>query len=102
MKKKITLTLDAYDAQLLEKAVCTACRLRGDGDEPQSSHSRFVLRWIIGAVCSAIIRAGEMPEQLAVELRHETREEMRQRLGRKIPASLSEPRRFLPPLNPWN
>ena len=102
MKKKITLTLDAYDAQMLDQAIRIACLLRGGGDEPRSSHQRYLLRWIIGAVCSAILRNGGMPRQLAVDLRHETQEEMRQRLERKIPASPNEPRRFLPPLNPWN
>ena len=71
MKSKITLTLEDYDAQLLDKAVRIVCLLRGDGDEPDSSNRRFVLRWIVGAVCSAIIRNGEMPQQLAVERRHE-------------------------------
>jgi len=87
VKKKLTITLDDYDAQLFEKAIRIACRLRGDGDEPQGSHRRFLLRWIIGAVCSSIIRKGEMPKMLAVELRHETKEETRQRVAREIPQS---------------
>ena len=87
MKTKITLTLDEYDAAVLDKAIRIACKLRGDGDEPQSSHRRYLLRWIIGAVCSAIIRNGGMPRQLAVELRHESSVETRQRLTKEIPKS---------------
>ncbi len=88
MKTKFSITLDGYDAQLLDNAVRIACRMRGGGDEPDSSNRSFVLRWIIVAVCSAIIRRGEMPAQLAVELRHETKDETRQRLAKKIPGPM--------------
>ena len=101
MKTKFSLTLDDYEAQLLDQAIRVACRLRGAGDEPDSSHRRYLMRWIIIAVCSAIIRAGKMPKQLAVELRHETQEEMRQRLAGEIPVGPGE-RRGFPPLNQWN
>lgn len=101
MKKKITITLDEYDARVFERAVRIACRIRGDGDEPDGSNRRFVLRWIIGAVCSAIIRNGKMPKQLAVELRHETQEEMRQRVEKEFPRGPHDCSRMLPP-NPWN
>ncbi|MSU62125.1 MAG: hypothetical protein EXS31_06975 [Pedosphaera sp.] len=85
MKRTYTITLDDYDAALLEQAIRIACRLRGDGDETQRSNRSFVLRWILRAVSAAIIRRGEMPQRLAVELRHETREETRLRLEKKIP-----------------
>jgi len=102
MKTKITLTLDDYHAQIFDEAVRIACRIRGDGDEPDRSNRRFVLRWIIGAVCSAIIRNKEMPQLLAVELREETREETRQRIQKEIPASPQDRRRSIPPPNAWN
>jgi hypothetical protein len=102
VKRTITLTLDDYDAQVLDKAIRAACRLRGDGDEPDSSNRRFLLRWIIGAVCSAIIRKGEMPVQLVVELRHETTEETRQRLARKMPRGPAVNDFLNRPCNPWN
>ncbi len=85
MKAKIALTLDDYDAAVLDNAVRIACKLRGD--EPQNSHRRYLLCWIIGAVCSAIIRKGAMPERLGVELRPETDEEMQQRLAKEIPST---------------
>ncbi len=102
MKRTYTVTLDEYDAALLEKAVRIANGLRGDDDETQGSHRRYLLCWIISAVCSAIIRKGGMPRQLAVELRHETTEETRQRLEKKTPDNPGDQRRFKLPPNPWN
>jgi len=45
LKTKFSITLDAYDAQLLEKTISIGCLLRG-------SHRRYLLRWIIRAVCA--------------------------------------------------
>lgn len=101
MKTKFSITLDEYSSGLLDKAVRVACRMRGAGDDATGTHRRFVLRWIIGAVCAAIIRRGEMPKQLAVELRNETQEEMRQRLAKQLPDGPDDGHGF-PPLNRWN
>lgn len=90
MKTKFQITLDPYCAELLDKAVRIACHRRGDGDEPDSSNRRFVLQWMIVAVSSAIIRAGKMPDQLAVDLRHETKEEKRQRIAKEIPQPIGD------------
>lgn len=102
MKTKITLTLDDYEARVFEKAVRIAVRLLDASDATTGDHRRFILRWIIGAVSSAIIRKGEMPKQLAVELRHETQEEMRKRVEKEIPASPDDMRHSIPPPNRWN
>lgn len=102
MKTKITCTLDEYEAQLLDRAIRVGCRLRGDGDEPESSNRRFILRWLIWSVCSAIIRNGEMSFPFAVDFRQETAEEQRQRLAKELPEGPQDAHRFIPPPNRWN
>lgn len=101
---KIHLTLDDYDARLLEAAIRTACP-----GHSLPADRRWVLRWLILAGAAAIIREGKMPRPLAVELRKETEEETRQRLENELPQKIEAPpspppRRWDPPQPPsqWN
>lgn len=100
MKKTITITLDEYDARLLEAALRTTRRPFNSGEEVDRSQRRYVLGWMLRAVAAAIIRQGNMPAMLAVELRQETPQETKQRLRKQLP------RPPLPPLpdnsaSPW-
>ncbi|MEQ2007532.1 MAG: hypothetical protein ABMA26_12105 [Limisphaerales bacterium] len=92
MKKTITITLDEYDARLLEAAIRTTRRPFSSGEEVDRSQRRYVLGWMLRSVAAAIIRQGNMPAPLAVELRHETEAETWQRLRKQLP------RPSLPPL----
>ncbi|MBI3415173.1 MAG: hypothetical protein HY043_07610 [Verrucomicrobia bacterium] len=76
MKTRVTITLDGHDAELLEHAV----RLAGQKTDADASERRWVLRWFIRAASAAVIRDGEMPCPLAVELRHETWDETETRI----------------------
>jgi len=87
MKKTITITLDEYDARLLEAALRTTWRPFNSGEEVDRSQRRYVLGWMLRSVAAAIIRAGQMPAPLAVELRHETKAETEQRLRKQLPRS---------------
>jgi hypothetical protein len=92
MKKTITITLDEYDARLLEAALRATRRPYSSGEEVDRSQRRYVLGWMLRSVAAAIIRRGNMPAMLAVELRQETPQETEQRLRKQLP------RPPLPPL----
>jgi hypothetical protein len=92
MKRTITITLDEYDARLLEAAIRILCPPFSSGEEVDRSQRRYVLGWMLRSVAAAILRQGNMPAPLAVELRHETKAETEQRLRKQLP------RPPLPPL----
>ena len=85
-KIKLTITLDEYDAKLLQTAVQTACGISSIPGYGVTSRNRsWIIRWALCAVSSAIIRAGKMSTPLAVELRPESEEETRARMACEIP-----------------
>lgn len=90
-KIKLTITIDEYDAKMLDKALQTVYRLPGFGRQDVTSRDRnWVLRWAILSICRGIIRAGKMVTPLAVELRPETADETRARLAGEIPGQPSD------------
>lgn len=102
MKKTITITLDEYDARLLEAALRTTRRPFSPGEEVDRSQLRYVLGWMLRSVAAAIIRQGNMPAPLAVELRQETRQETEERLRRQLPSPPPPPLPGSAPRPWWN
>jgi len=85
-KIKLTITLNEYDAQLLEKALQTVYSPTFRQAYGVTSRNRnWVILWAIRSVSAAIIRAGKMSAPLAVELRSESEEESRTRMACEIP-----------------
>lgn len=96
-KLTLTLTLDARDAEVLNKATNLSRKYKLDDDDLPRVR-RWFISWCIRSVSEAVIRLGGMPCPLAVEMRHETPEETAARTGNEPPKPTA-PNNSKPELN---
>jgi hypothetical protein len=76
-RRTFSVRLKPYTAEMLERAVRTM-----RGEHWRDYDKRWLLHWAIVAVARAVVKDGQMPVPMAVELRHETPEETAERCGR--------------------
>ena len=102
-KKTLSITLNEYEAKLLDKTLQTVYGLwNGKRYDVTWRDRNFVIRWAIVSVCAAIIRAGKLAVPFAVECRPETEDEGRARMAGEIPGQTTDGGEFGFQNSRWN